>query len=71
MKKSRLLGGQSSSDQASSTSNDKKYHDYFGMKIMLSLINLEVTIEDSEVSVEICHQGNHFQKIHASKSNPR
>lgn len=71
LKKSRLIGGQSSSGQSSSSTSEPKYHDYFQMKGMVSLTNVEITIEDSEVSVDFFLKGNNLQKIHASKSNRR
>jgi hypothetical protein len=51
MKKSRIMGGSSSSNQSASVPTEVKFHNYFGMKVMASLTNVEITIEDSEVSV--------------------
>ena len=52
MKKSKLIGGSSSSqDKSRSTPTPAaKYHNYFTSKLMISLTNLEISIEDSEIS---------------------
>lgn len=58
MKRSKLLGGgQSSPAQPAPAATTVNYHDYLEMKVMASLTNVEISIEDSEVSVGRCNLG--------------
>lgn len=68
LKKSRLIGGQSSSGQSSSSTSEPKYHDYFQMKGMVSLTNVEITIEDSEVSVDSFKKATTFKRFMLQKA---
>lgn len=69
MKKSRIIGGQNVSSTAKKQPIITKLHNYFSSKIMVSLVNTEISIEDSEVSVFLLHSVNHLQKIHGSKDD--
>jgi hypothetical protein len=60
MKRSRITGGKNGSSEVKKPSQQSKLHNYFNLKIMVSLVNSEFSIEDSEVSVNYHNPGNHF-----------
>lgn len=51
MKKSRFSGSRGSSSAKAKPVKATKLHNYFNNQIMISLVNTEFSIEDSEVSV--------------------
>lgn len=60
MKRSRITGGRGGSSEVKNPPKESKLHNYFNSKIMVSLVNSEFSIEDSEVSVTYHNPGNHF-----------